>query len=230
MPRVRRIAVWLLCLTLAVPGNLMAAAASKPLSSLDAIARAAGSRLASVFGDAATYAASGLGDAAAYAASGLGDAAAYATAGSAMAGDGVDGGTCPNPIACENALPGVGPEVWDLPGKDAGDLSIQGFATEISVNPGETVSFKIDTDAAGFRIDIYRLDTRATSRSCRPPARGRARSATSSRARATSTRAPGWSRPARRSSSSRSSGGSRTGSATRPRRRARSSPAARPRT
>ena len=35
--------------------------------------------------------------------------------------------------------------------------SIQGFATEISVNQGETVDFKIDTDATDYRIDIYRL-------------------------------------------------------------------------
>ena len=34
---------------------------------------------------------------------------------------------------------------------------IQGFATEISVNQGETVHFKIDTDADDYRLDIYRM-------------------------------------------------------------------------
>ena len=38
-----------------------------------------------------------------------------------------------------------------------GDSNIEGFATEISVNRGQTVSFKIDTDATKYRIDIYRL-------------------------------------------------------------------------
>jgi hypothetical protein len=35
---------------------------------------------------------------------------------------------------------------WDVSG--AGDPSIQGFATDISVNKGETVSFKVKTDSA----------------------------------------------------------------------------------
>ena len=35
--------------------------------------------------------------------------------------------------------------------------TIQGFATDISVNRGETVSFKVDTSAADYRFDIYRL-------------------------------------------------------------------------
>ena len=35
--------------------------------------------------------------------------------------------------------------------------SIQGFATDISVNRGETVQFKIDTTATAYRLDIYRL-------------------------------------------------------------------------
>ena len=34
---------------------------------------------------------------------------------------------------------------------------IQGFATDISVNHGETVHFKIDTDATDYRLDIYRM-------------------------------------------------------------------------
>jgi len=60
-----------------------------------------------------------------------------------------------NPIVCENAQPGNPDTEWDISG--AGDPSIQGFATDISVNKGETVHFKVDTTAATFRIDIYRL-------------------------------------------------------------------------
>ena len=35
--------------------------------------------------------------------------------------------------------------------------TIQGFATDISVDQGETVDFKIDTDATDYRLDIYRM-------------------------------------------------------------------------
>ncbi len=38
-----------------------------------------------------------------------------------------------------------------------GDATIQGFATDISVNQGQTVSFKIDTPATPIRLDIYRM-------------------------------------------------------------------------
>ena len=41
-----------------------------------------------------------------------------------------------------------------MPG--AGDSSIQGFATDMSVNVGTTESFKVDTSAP-YTIDIYRL-------------------------------------------------------------------------
>ena len=58
-----------------------------------------------------------------------------------------------NPVATENANPGD--TGWDISG--SGDGTIQGFATSISVNTGETVDFKIATDAANYRIDIYRL-------------------------------------------------------------------------
>jgi hypothetical protein len=60
-----------------------------------------------------------------------------------------------NPIVLENQNTGVPASVWDVSG--AGDRSIQGFATDISVNRGETVRFKIKTDAAAYHIDIYRL-------------------------------------------------------------------------
>ncbi|MDP4264906.1 MAG: DUF4082 domain-containing protein [Bacteroidota bacterium] len=60
-----------------------------------------------------------------------------------------------NPIVAENALPGNPSTEWDIAG--AGDISIQGFATDISVNKGQTVHFKIQTDATAYTIDIYRL-------------------------------------------------------------------------
>ncbi len=64
---------------------------------------------------------------------------------------------CGNPIACENALVGNPQSEWDLPGADAGDPTLQGFSTDISVNRGQTINFKISTTAASYRIDIYRL-------------------------------------------------------------------------
>src|SRR3954471_18606357 len=60
-----------------------------------------------------------------------------------------------NAIVNENQLPGNPSTEWDISG--AGDLSIQGFATDISVNKGETVQFKIKTDASSYSISIYRL-------------------------------------------------------------------------
>jgi hypothetical protein len=59
-----------------------------------------------------------------------------------------------NPIVCENSKTGTDPSVWDISG--AGDASIQGFATDISVNVGSTIGFKVDTNAKAYTIDIYR--------------------------------------------------------------------------
>ncbi|KQR12190.1 DUF4082 domain-containing protein [Cellulomonas sp. Leaf334] len=59
-----------------------------------------------------------------------------------------------NPIVCENSRTGTDPDVWDIDG--AGDEGIQGYATDISVNVGSTVQFKIKTDAVNYDIDIYR--------------------------------------------------------------------------
>ena len=64
-------------------------------------------------------------------------------------------GPFPNEIVEENCQPGSPPSEWEVSG--AGDLSIQGFATDISVNKGGTISFKIDTPADAYHIDIYRL-------------------------------------------------------------------------
>ena len=61
-----------------------------------------------------------------------------------------------NPIVAENLLPGNPQSEWDIVG--AGDPTIQGFATDISVDQGQTVSFKInDTSLAPYHIDIYRI-------------------------------------------------------------------------
>jgi hypothetical protein len=60
-----------------------------------------------------------------------------------------------NDIVCENSKPGNPSSEWDVSG--AGDLTIQGFATDISVNQGQTVFFKINTDATAYTIEIYRI-------------------------------------------------------------------------
>src|SRR5262245_17466169 len=61
-----------------------------------------------------------------------------------------------NPIVTENQLPGNPASEWDISG--TGDSSIQGFATDISVDHGSTVSFKInDAQLAAYHIDIYRI-------------------------------------------------------------------------
>ena len=63
-------------------------------------------------------------------------------------------GPAGNPISCENSRPGTPKSVWDVQG--AGDASIQGFATDISVDVGHTIDFKVDTDASDYSITIYR--------------------------------------------------------------------------
>ena len=60
-----------------------------------------------------------------------------------------------SPVACENTKPGSPESEWDVTG--AGSSSIQGFATEMSVDQGETVGFKVDTPASSYRLDIYRM-------------------------------------------------------------------------
>src|SRR5215467_9609811 len=63
-----------------------------------------------------------------------------------------------NPIPCENQQQGTSPSVWDTPNGDAGSPSLQGFATDISVNAGGTISFKINSGSiTSYAIDIYRL-------------------------------------------------------------------------
>ncbi|MBO0879518.1 MAG: DUF4082 domain-containing protein, partial [Mycobacterium sp.] len=60
-----------------------------------------------------------------------------------------------NVIACENTQPGDPPSDWQVNG--IGDSTIQGFATAMSVNVGETESFKINTTAKSYHIDILRV-------------------------------------------------------------------------
>ncbi|MXX70038.1 MAG: hypothetical protein F4Y74_13895 [Gemmatimonadales bacterium] len=65
---------------------------------------------------------------------------------------------CANPaneIVAENCLEGHPATEWDINGY--GDPSIQGFGTDIAINRGETIEFKIDTDSPDYRIDIYRM-------------------------------------------------------------------------
>jgi Domain of unknown function (DUF4082)/Bacterial Ig domain/Putative Ig domain len=60
-----------------------------------------------------------------------------------------------NPIVTENQLPGTPASQWDLSGP--GSTTLQGFTTDISVNHGSTVYFKIQSGTNNWRIDIYRL-------------------------------------------------------------------------
>ena len=60
-----------------------------------------------------------------------------------------------NPIVCENSKAGNPESQWDVSG--AGNPDIQGFATDISINQGQTVNFKVDTASTDYRLDIYRM-------------------------------------------------------------------------
>ena len=57
-------------------------------------------------------------------------------------------------IVAENCKPGNPSTEWDVNG--SGDETIEGFSVDISYNLGETARFKIRTDSAKYRIDIYR--------------------------------------------------------------------------
>lgn len=60
-----------------------------------------------------------------------------------------------NQIVLENQLPGTPQSVWGL--TNGPSSNIEGFATDISVDHGDTVNFKINTDSTDYRIEIYRL-------------------------------------------------------------------------
>src|SRR3954454_13761690 len=59
----------------------------------------------------------------------------------------------PNPVSMENELTGD-PNGGTV---GAGASSIQGLATDNSVNVGDTVGFKVNTPSSNYLIDIYRL-------------------------------------------------------------------------
>jgi methionine-rich copper-binding protein CopC len=60
-----------------------------------------------------------------------------------------------NEIVAENCLAGNPKSEWDITG--AGDTSIQGFATDMSIDQGQVVRFKVKTDSSNYRLDIYRI-------------------------------------------------------------------------
>ena len=67
-----------------------------------------------------------------------------------------------NPIVTENQLPGTlyipGTQTsWMVPQGQA-DNSLEGFSTDISVDVGQTISFKVtDTTLDPYAIDIFRI-------------------------------------------------------------------------
>jgi hypothetical protein len=60
-----------------------------------------------------------------------------------------------NQVACENTQAGSPQSSWEVEG--AGDSSIQGYATSMSVNKGQAISFKIKSSTSNYHIDILRL-------------------------------------------------------------------------
>jgi hypothetical protein len=132
MYRARQTAVWLLAGTIAFPANVVAATIGSTATARGTVA---------AIGKMVPWSP---------------PVPARPTATSAYAPAAAVVGPCLNAIDCENRQPGVSPLEWDLPNKDAGDSSLQGFATSMSVNAGETVRFKIDT-LHTYKIDIYRL-------------------------------------------------------------------------
>ena len=62
---------------------------------------------------------------------------------------------CANPVACENQLPGDPESDWQPGVPD--DPAIEGFATSMGINAGQTESFKIKTVSTRYHIDILRL-------------------------------------------------------------------------
>jgi hypothetical protein len=60
-----------------------------------------------------------------------------------------------NPIEAENCLTGSDSSQWTVGG--SGDPTLQGFATDISYDLGQTVNFKINTTATNYSIGIFRI-------------------------------------------------------------------------
>lgn len=62
--------------------------------------------------------------------------------------------TASNAIVLENMKPGNPSSEWLI---DQHDPSIEGFAAQFSVDNGQRVDFKINTNSTNYRIDIYRI-------------------------------------------------------------------------
>jgi hypothetical protein len=65
-----------------------------------------------------------------------------------------------NPIVIENQLTGAPMSIWAINGdinNEGNGSAIEGFATSMSIDPGQLENFKIDTDSTQYVIDIYRL-------------------------------------------------------------------------
>jgi hypothetical protein len=63
-------------------------------------------------------------------------------------------GPAPNPVRAENALGGADPATWIQPAYQS--TVIEGYASEVSVLPGETVHLHVMTPDR-YRVEIYRL-------------------------------------------------------------------------
>ena len=67
-------------------------------------------------------------------------------------------GSCSSPqnlIEAENCQPGSDSSQWMVAG--AGDPTLQGYATQMSVNVGQTINFKINSTASAYTIGIFRI-------------------------------------------------------------------------
>lgn len=60
----------------------------------------------------------------------------------------------PNAIVLENMKQGTPESEWLI---DQADSSIEGYAAQFTIDHGQRVDFKINTDATNYRIDIYRI-------------------------------------------------------------------------
>ena len=60
-----------------------------------------------------------------------------------------------NKVACENTKAGAAPSTWLVEGN--GDATIQGYPTQMSVQPGGSIGFKIKAPNSNYRVDILRL-------------------------------------------------------------------------
>ena len=61
---------------------------------------------------------------------------------------------CANPVACDNAQSGTPSDDWYV---QTDSPRIAGYPTSMSVNKGQTISFKIKAETNSYSIDIYRL-------------------------------------------------------------------------